>query len=316
MFEFTFSSILALLSSPLLIFLCRLLYSTPFLPPFSVCAATSRGHRKEHKDLLIEWIEYHRLLGVEHFFIYDTYLQESESELQLNSKDPKKPAGKPNNGGTSNTINQAGGSRSRRQVLVRGEHSSADELSSRSRNDVEAAATATEGNEVGVDGTDTSYGYYYYGDGESHGDVKDNKGKERLSASAEGDSKSVDDDDDNGDDDTSTIDQLLREYVALGLVTIIPWPYLGCDGSTTVADTPNGVTNRAHSNASTSTISNSATGIHRRRLRYNPPLLRRTAQLSCYQRFKETSKWMAMLGVDEFVGIDISQRSVTVDEIY
>jgi len=34
----------------------------------SVCTATSRSKR-EH---LVEWIEYHRLLGVEHFFIYDT----------------------------------------------------------------------------------------------------------------------------------------------------------------------------------------------------------------------------------------------------
>jgi hypothetical protein len=275
----------------------------------SVCAATSRGHRKEHKDLLIEWIEYHRLLGVEHIFIYNTYLQ--ESELQPKNKDPKKLAGKTNGGASSKAVKQSGGSRSRRQLLVRGEHSSADELSRSGNRDEASVAEENRKEGEGAVDTDLTYGYYYYGDSESDGDIN-KKDKKRLSTATDGGSKSVDDDDDDtGDDDTSTIDQLLREYVALGLVTIVPWPYLGCDGSTTVADTTNGFTNRAHSNTSTTTTTNSATGIHRRRLRHNAPLLRRTAQLSCYQRFKETSKWMAMLGVDEFIGVDISQRSVT-----
>lgn len=34
----------------------------------SICSATARSNRQE----LVEWIEYHRLVGVSHFFLYDT----------------------------------------------------------------------------------------------------------------------------------------------------------------------------------------------------------------------------------------------------
>lgn len=52
-------------------------YSVCMIPPynetkkmykFSICTATNRYDR----EYLVEWIEYHRLLGVQHFFIYDT----------------------------------------------------------------------------------------------------------------------------------------------------------------------------------------------------------------------------------------------------
>lgn len=36
----------------------------------SICTATSRSDRHH----LVEWIEYHRLIGVQHFFIYNTAL--------------------------------------------------------------------------------------------------------------------------------------------------------------------------------------------------------------------------------------------------
>ena len=39
----------------------------------SICSSTSQSN----KALLVEWLEYHRLLGVEHFFIYDTFFNSS-----------------------------------------------------------------------------------------------------------------------------------------------------------------------------------------------------------------------------------------------
>jgi hypothetical protein len=35
---------------------------------FTICTASNRGRR----DHLVEWIEYHKLLGVDHFVMYDT----------------------------------------------------------------------------------------------------------------------------------------------------------------------------------------------------------------------------------------------------
>lgn len=37
----------------------------------SICTATDRGSR-EH---FVEWIEYHKLVGIDHFFIYDTAIR-------------------------------------------------------------------------------------------------------------------------------------------------------------------------------------------------------------------------------------------------
>lgn len=39
-----------------------------YMYKLSVCTATDRSHRAQ----LVEWIEYHRIVGVEHFFLYDT----------------------------------------------------------------------------------------------------------------------------------------------------------------------------------------------------------------------------------------------------
>jgi Glycosyltransferase family 92 len=66
-------------SMPSLFTLLFLSYSPPFIH-FSLYSSYSlpsphkqHTQAKHHRALLIEWIEYHRLVGVQHFFIYDTY---------------------------------------------------------------------------------------------------------------------------------------------------------------------------------------------------------------------------------------------------
>lgn len=45
----------------------------------SVCTATGRANREQ----LVEWIEYNMLIGVEHFYIYDTSLPHSKSNINV-----------------------------------------------------------------------------------------------------------------------------------------------------------------------------------------------------------------------------------------
>lgn len=46
----------------------------------SICAATSRANRTQ----LVEWIEYYRLIGVDHFFIYDTFTSTTNENYNRN----------------------------------------------------------------------------------------------------------------------------------------------------------------------------------------------------------------------------------------
>ena len=49
----------------------------------SVCTATARSNRRE----LVEWIEYHRLAGIEHFFIYNTATHNQQNDIKQTLKD-------------------------------------------------------------------------------------------------------------------------------------------------------------------------------------------------------------------------------------
>jgi hypothetical protein len=58
---------------------CRLPDYNPYAKQYrlSVCSATKRANRSQ----LVEWIEYHQLQGVEHFFLYDTAISEEHGSL-------------------------------------------------------------------------------------------------------------------------------------------------------------------------------------------------------------------------------------------
>eukprot|EP01041_Mallomonas_annulata_P002579 gene2579-5041_t len=49
----------------------------------AVCTATSRSVREE----LVEWIEYHKLMGVDHFYIYNTAIEYNQQQLPNTIKD-------------------------------------------------------------------------------------------------------------------------------------------------------------------------------------------------------------------------------------
>ena len=51
--------------------------TAPKQPVFLACVVICRGE----EDYLIEWIEFHRMMGVEHFFVYDNGLQPATKEL-------------------------------------------------------------------------------------------------------------------------------------------------------------------------------------------------------------------------------------------
>ena len=51
--------------------------TAPKEPVFLACVVICRGE----DDYLIEWIEFHRMMGVEHFFVYDNGLQPTTKEL-------------------------------------------------------------------------------------------------------------------------------------------------------------------------------------------------------------------------------------------
>ena len=44
---------------------------------FLACVVICRGE----DDYLIEWIEFHRMMGVEHFFVYDNGIEPATKEL-------------------------------------------------------------------------------------------------------------------------------------------------------------------------------------------------------------------------------------------
>jgi hypothetical protein len=176
---------------------------------------------------------------------------------------------------------------------------------------------------------DDDDGYNYYSG--SGGTDTTSKGPETVKGlSSKGESKgsgsnkdyvNTGDFNDDIDSGTASLREELEEYVAMGLVTIIPWPYIGCDGSNTVHDSSvivpteeerirnnRDIKDNSFMNSGGSNSSTSSGGTCRRRLRTSVAPLRRTALLSCYNRFRGSSTWMALLGVDEFIGVDISKR--------
>jgi len=186
------------------------------------------GQRKE----IIEWIEYHRLLGVDHFFIVDV----SGSEERA-----RRPKVSPTSAGAGS-----------------------------------------------------------------------GRGKEE-------------EDDDDGDDDEedastgSRLRSLLSAYLDLGLVTIMDWPWAHCALGATcphavkvpapAAPVPVPVPAAAAAAGAGVGVGG---GSARRELfsssSLQPPRRLDVARSVCYSRFRQATRWMAVLSDDEFLGVDPAKR--------
>jgi len=80
----------------------------------------------------------------------------------------------------------------------------------------------------------------------------------------------------------------LQNYVEAGILTLVRWPYRDCFGSIT-CDLARLAAARASGN---------------KQIVSPPKLSKHTAMMSCYARFKGTTKWMAFLDDNEFFGVD------------
>lgn len=88
----------------------------------------------------------------------------------------------------------------------------------------------------------------------------------------------------------SMLQDILLNYIDTGIVTVIPWPYLDCVDGMACDHT-------------LSTLDN---------VEFSPPpkLQKYTSMMSCYMRFKSSSKWIAFADDNEFIGINSAELYV------
>lgn len=202
----------------------------------SVCMSTT----SQRKDFLLEWIEYHRMIGIDHFFIYDRHIP-AYSPLRPTSSTTPKKTNKSSFRSESSLFRNSSSS-------ITGVEIDDDEHNMKSTHP--ATSTTT------------------------HHDINNNN--------------------------NNYLPSILQEYIDIGLVTLIPWPYrdcvnsMACDHAITSYDSKT----RPSTTKNTKTIS------------FKPPpkIQKHTAMMSCYMRFKSSSKWMAFLDDNEFIGIDTNHK--------
>lgn len=204
----------------------------------AVCSALSPPYSSRR---IIEWIEYHRLMGVEHFFLYDKFHPQlwSEDSESINSS-------------TNRTIAKTGSS-SMKSVRKASKYLRKSSTISRKLTAIFRNST------VSVEDDD-------------EGEVR-----ERIKKSMQ-------------------LKPVLQDYIAMGLVTVISWPYAGC------TETMRCETGIRIKRSPTDPVSGYTKVFY-------PPKPLYSAELSCYHRFRSTSRWIAMLDDDrEFIGIDSKKR--------
>ena len=147
---------------------------------------------QHQKSLLIEWIEFHRLVGVEHFFIYDTYagIVSTDNSVQGNIKYTK-----------SNVINDE----KNRMRVEMNNNKMKSRRSLKSDNKVE--------NNDKNDKIDKI-------------DKNDKNDKNSINTFNNVDNTNIEAKQSN---QAHTLRTILSDYIHLGLVTIIPWHYSECD---------------------------------------------------------------------------------------